>query len=70
MSTTQHDPQMQSEPAAPRLLTVDQVAKDATISPRHVRQLILDGRLESIRIGRCVRVPRAAVDRLIASGTR
>jgi excisionase family DNA binding protein len=39
-----------------------------TISGRHLRGLIARGEVNVVRLGRCVRIPRAEVDRLCAGG--
>jgi excisionase family DNA binding protein len=52
----------------PRLLRVDEAAELLTISGRHLRGLIARGEVNVVRLGRCVRIPRAEVDRLCAGG--
>lgn len=47
------------------LLTTDDVAKQLSVSPRHVRRLIASGELEVVHIGRCIRVPPTSLDSLI-----
>ena len=44
-------------PAAGTLLTVSQVADNWQVSPRTVRRMIADGRLEVVRLGRAIRIP-------------
>jgi excisionase family DNA binding protein len=50
-----------------RMLTVPDVMARTGLARHQVYQLINMRRLESIRIGRCRRVPIAAVDRLVES---
>ena len=57
-----------AEPPIPRLLTIGYAARDANISERKMRQLALDGRIRTVRIGRCVRVPREELERLVREG--
>jgi excisionase family DNA binding protein len=53
-----------SEP--PRLLRVVEAAGLLAISRRHLTTLIALGDVNVVRPGRCVRAPRAEVDRLCA----
>jgi excisionase family DNA binding protein len=48
----------------PRLLRIADAAAQLTISERHLRELVARGEVRAIRIGRCVRIPRAEIDRL------
>jgi excisionase family DNA binding protein len=43
-------------PAAETLLTVSQVADNWQVSPRTVRRMIANGRLDVVRLGRAVRI--------------
>ena len=52
-----------------KLLTVDQVAERLGTSVRFPRRLIAERRITFVRVGRHVRIPEAAVDELISSGT-
>lgn len=52
------------------LLRIGEVAEILNISPASVRKKIYDGRLESVKIGRSVRVRREAVEKLIRTGVR
>jgi excisionase family DNA binding protein len=49
-----------------RLETIPEVAERLRCSPSHVKDLIRNGQLESIKLGRARRVPADAVDRLIS----
>lgn len=53
---------------SPRLLTLPEVARELRVSTRHVAALVARGAIGSIRIGRCRRVPRAELERVIATG--
>jgi excisionase family DNA binding protein len=50
----------------PLLLRPSEVAQLLGISQRKVTQMCTDGELPSIKIGRCVRISRKALDRWIA----
>ncbi len=62
----------QEHTTSERLLPADQVANAFSVSLATVRRLIRSGRLPSVRIGRCRRIPASALDRIgregIASG--
>ena len=45
----------------PLLLTVEEMASVLRIGRNAAYQLVKDGNLQSIRIGRCIRIPRAAL---------
>lgn len=47
------------------LVTIKEAAKRLSISESKVYRMTLDGELESIHIGRAVRVPEKAIDNLI-----
>lgn len=47
------------------VLTVEEVAAELRIGRRQAYQLVRSGRLYGVRIGRTVRVPRAAVERFL-----
>ena len=64
---------MTSEPSAPKfttsaaaVLTVAQVAKVLQCSEKTVRRRLNDGSLPAVRIGRLLRIPAAALRRLMA----
>ncbi|MDB4988670.1 MAG: Helix-turn-helix domain [Myxococcaceae bacterium] len=68
--------QAAAAPAAPKQhahLTVNEAADRIRCSPRWVRQLLSDGRLPTVKVGTTrtshVRIPSAAVERLIADST-
>ena len=58
------DPLVPAEDSA--LLTVEEVASLLRVSPRTVRRLIACGDLRALKIRRSVRVPRQAVEALLA----
>lgn len=45
--------------------TYREAAAHLTVSPRTIRQWVKDGRLEAIRLGRLVRIPRTALQALL-----
>jgi excisionase family DNA binding protein len=49
---------------AMELLTIQETARMLKVNPITIRRFIADGRLEAVRIGRGVRVRKAAVDQL------
>jgi excisionase family DNA binding protein len=51
-----------------KLLTVDQAAERLGTSVRFPRRLIAERRITSVRVGRHVRIPEAAIEQLIAAG--
>jgi excisionase family DNA binding protein len=51
------------------LLTVQQAAERLGTSVRFPRRLIAERRITFVRVGRHVRIPEAAIDEMIASGT-
>lgn len=59
--------QSQSE-SAERLLTVRQAAEALNVSPRFINKLLADGELERIKLGRCTRIRRDDIERLIRNG--
>jgi excisionase family DNA binding protein len=61
---TAHD----QHPPADRLLTVEMAAERLSTSPRFVRRLIAERRIEFVKLGRHVRVTEAALSEFIASG--
>jgi excisionase family DNA binding protein len=57
-------------PARPQLLlTRTEVAQQLATSTRHVRRLIEDGRLPSVRLGGLVRVHRDQLEEFVSSLT-
>lgn len=51
--------------AGPSFYSVREVADRLGVHPETVRRLIHDGRLEAVRIGRVLRVPRPAIQRFV-----
>ncbi|WP_076466041.1 helix-turn-helix domain-containing protein [Actinomyces mediterranea] len=54
--------------AAPRFMTVSEVADIMRVSKMTVYRLIHSGEMPAIRVGKSFRVPEAAVGQLIRSG--
>jgi excisionase family DNA binding protein len=55
---------MNEEPSA--LVSVREVADQLGVHPETIRRLIHDGRLDAVRVGRVLRVHRAALDTFLA----
>ena len=51
------------------LFKVDDAAFALCVSPKTLRDWILQQRIEVVRLGRAVRIPESEIDRLIAIGT-
>ena len=51
-----------------KLVTVQEAAALLTLSPNTLRAWITERRIEVVRLGRCVRIPMEAIDRLIDGG--
>jgi excisionase family DNA binding protein len=47
------------------LLTITEVADELALSRSTIYELVASGRLETVRIGRARRVPRAALDAFV-----
>ncbi len=54
---------------AKRAFTCHEAAQAAAISVPMIRKLIRIGKLRAVRIGRCVRIPKGELDRIIDAGT-
>ena len=61
---------MESGGGGVAMLTVAEVATSLRVTPQTVYALVAAGLLESIRIGRAVRVPQTALATFIANGGR
>lgn len=55
---------MNEDPSA--LVSVREVADQLGVHPETIRRLIHDGRLDAVRVGRVLRVYRAALDSFLA----
>lgn len=55
---------MNEDPSA--LVSVREVADQLGVHPETIRRLIHDGRLDAVRVGRVLRVHRAALDGFLA----
>lgn len=51
----------------PLVVTVPEAAAALRISPWQVRQLAARGDLRTLRLGRCLRIPRAELERLLGA---
>jgi excisionase family DNA binding protein len=51
------------------LLTSDEVAKLLKTTPRFVRRLVQERRIEHVKVGRCVRFTRQAVEEYMRRNT-
>ncbi|WP_277050956.1 helix-turn-helix domain-containing protein [Ruania albidiflava] len=54
--------------AAPRFLTVAEVAEMARVSRMTVYRMVHSGELPAIRVGKSYRVPQAAVEKMLSDG--
>jgi excisionase family DNA binding protein len=54
------------EPRSEGLYTVREVALQLGVHPETIRRLIHGGRLDAVRVGRVLRVHKAAVDTFLA----
>jgi excisionase family DNA binding protein len=52
------------------LLNIAEFAEAVGLTPAGARRWLLERRIETVRIGRLVKIPRAEVARLIEQGTR
>lgn len=50
--------------------TVKQVSEVLQVTPKTVYRLISRGELDTVRIGRCVRISQSELDRLMGGETR
>jgi excisionase family DNA binding protein len=55
-------------PRITEVCTVKETAAIARVSPATIRRLIDAGRLPAMRVGRSVRIDRAALDRMLSKG--
>lgn len=53
---------------ADRLLTVEAAAERLSTSPRFIRRLIAERRIEFVKVGRHVRIRESVLDAFIQSG--
>ena len=53
---------------APVLLTVEQAAQRLNTSPRFIRRLVAERRIEFVRVGRHVRISESALADFIEAG--
>ncbi len=53
-----------------KFYTPDEIAQELKVTPQAVYNWITKGRLEAIKIGRIVRVPGAAYERLLSEGAQ
>jgi excisionase family DNA binding protein len=53
---------------AGRLLTVEAAAERLSTSPRFIRRLITERRIEFVKVGRHVRISESALDEFIDAG--
>jgi excisionase family DNA binding protein len=53
---------------ADRLLTVEAAAERLSTSPRFIRRLIAERRIEFVKVGRHVRISESVLDAFIQSG--
>jgi excisionase family DNA binding protein len=56
-----------SAPPEPKAYTIPAAAKALSIGERKMAELIANGEIESVKIGRARRIPRAALDEYLRS---
>lgn len=61
----EYSPEPLNALVVPELLSVAVTARLMSVSARTVRRMIVDGRLDRVRIGRRVLVTRRSLDRLL-----
>jgi excisionase family DNA binding protein len=61
---------MEEHTPQPDAYKVDQAARQLGLSAREVRRRIDAGELASVRVGRAVRIPRAAIETFLTSRNR
>jgi excisionase family DNA binding protein len=49
------------------LLSVAQTAAELNVCDKTIRRLISDGKLQVIRVGKCIRISREALNRYVTS---
>lgn len=59
----------QLPPPAPQFLTVAEVATLTRVSRMTIYRMVHSGELPAVRVGSSYRVPRSAVEQLIAGGS-
>jgi excisionase family DNA binding protein len=52
------------------LLTITEFAEKLRVTPACIRRWVLERRVISIKIGRCVRIPREEAQRIVDAGVR
>lgn len=52
------------------LLTVREAADAVNLTERWMRRAIFEGRIEVVKLGRLVRIPRSSLDKLVEDGRR
>jgi excisionase family DNA binding protein len=52
------------------LLTVSQFAEALRVTPACIRKWILERRIATIKVGRCVRIPDTEAARIVEAGLR
>ncbi len=58
----------QTPPPAPQFLTVAEVAEITRVSRMTVYRMVHSGELPAVRVGSSYRVPRTALEQLLAGG--
>jgi excisionase family DNA binding protein len=60
---------MESKQKPQRRLNVTDAADYLGVRPATIRQWVWRRQIDTVRIGRCVRIPQEALDRIIERGT-
>jgi excisionase family DNA binding protein len=59
---------MSSPKQSPDVLTVDEAAALLRISRGKAYEAVRTGEVPSVRVGRCIRIPRVALERMLEDG--
>ncbi len=69
MSANRRVPSPVEERALSRLLTIPETAEILAVKPVTIRVWLAKGKLPRTKLGRCVRIPAADVERFICENT-
>ena len=53
---------------SPAVLTVEEAAELLKVSRGKAYEAVRAGEIPSVRVGRCIRIPRAALERMLEAG--
>lgn len=70
MSAIRNVPSLVEGQAPSRLLTISQAAEILAVAEVTVRLWVSKGRLPKTKLGRCVRIPAAAIEAFVQANTK